>query len=134
MGRSGHLSLPRAWSVKWTVYAHERMKDAMIAELGNTFQKGRHVLARVYGLRLGYERASLPVFNAARLVHMDKFDEARRTYAHNEVAKGCVLSCPTECEGDLVTEHDCGWSTLYFYCVHAVVRGTAGECGHSLRR
>ena len=74
MGRSGHLSLPRARSVKWTVYAHERMKDAMIAELGSTFQKGRHVLARVYGLRLGYERASLPVFNAARLVHMEKFE------------------------------------------------------------
>ena len=27
----------------------------------------------------------------------------------------------------MVTDHDCGGSTLHFYCVHAVVRGTDGR-------
>ena len=95
--------------------------------MGVTVSRGRHVVARVYGLRVGYGTNAIPVFPAARLVHRDKYEGTRRSYPHNEVRCGCVLSCPTQGNAKLVTDKDCGGSALQFYCVEAVLRGPDGR-------
>ena len=126
MGRSGHLSLPSARSVRWTVYTHERLKLAAVADLGDVFRRGHHIVAKEYGMRVGYSSESLQVFSAARLVHVDRYEGARRLYAHNQTTRGCILSCPTESEGDLIKE-ECGGRTMRFFCLEGVVRGPDGR-------
>ena len=69
MGRSGHLSLPRARPRKWVVHDDQSMKPIDPTDLGGTCKKGRQVVAKLYCRCLGYRKDSLPV--------------PRRLYTHN---------------------------------------------------
>ena len=123
MGRSGHLSLPRARRVKWQVHETESLQPAVWDSLGPIFKKGTTLLGGHYNLRSGFESRSMSVFRAARLVHSDVYEGRRKTYKYNEIEKDCVVSCATAPAGWFVRADDIGGSSMRFYAVVAVVRG-----------
>ena len=129
MGRCPHLSLPRARTVTWKVHDSEELKDEDEEKLGAVFRKGRAVLTRHYGMRAGYNSDAFSAYTAARLVHSDMYEGAgvRRTYMHNEVSYGSVVSCPTAFNGEVVVEEVCGGGLMRFYAVLCVMRGPDGK-------
>ena len=127
MGRSAHLSLPPARTVTWKVHEYEEVNVEDAKELGAPFTKGTAVLTRHYGLRAGYNSDAFSVYTAARLVHADRYEGARRVYMHNEITYGCVVSCPTGLDGEVVTEEACGGRSMRFYAVSCVMRGPDGK-------
>jgi len=127
MGRCGHLSLPRAQTVRWKVHEYDELKQADADKIEEPYQKGRAALMRHYGLRAGFSSDALCVYSAARLVHLAKYEGPRRSYKHNEVRHGHVVSCPTDSVADVIPEESCGGGLMRFFSVLCVMRGPDGR-------
>ena len=104
------------------MYDNDMVKNVDAAEMGATFRRGRAKLVALYRLRSGYESRDLPVFTAARLVHWDLYEGKHRVYQHHEVVAGSVVSCVTECDGDVLKD-DGGGFRKRFVAVSHIFKG-----------
>ena len=58
------------------------------------------------------------MFTAARLVHWDLYEGKCRVFQHHEVVSGSVVSCVTDCDGDLVKDDGGGFNKRFFDFKH----------------
>ena len=123
MAKHSHISLPGATNTVWTVQrAHEIELDDTAHDV-QLLRKGWSMVVGKYRLRPGYETSLIKMYKAARLQHVDKYEEKRRSYAFNEIQQGSVISVATNAKGNTITSDLCGQGSLRVYAVVIVLRG-----------
>ena len=136
MRKCGHLSTPSASTMTWECYSLDRVKDDSVLESCNVFVGCRAILRQLYNLRPGFEHQGVTMYNAARLVHANKFEGKVNAYKYNEIRQNTVISS-LGTGSSVVHEPGSNAGTLRLFAVHHIARSPDGlfwVYGREMRR